>query len=572
MKTTKNIRNRMITLGMAAVIAVSAISITQTVSAEDGIEAQEEAVTAMEGNEVSTESVEGLEVPMAANSDAAIEDIQDIDADDVIMMDAKLRRNAASADSITDEEAGTEENAGTAAKQPKKTCKINGVKYVLNDDGKSYYVKEYHLTNLEHVVLESEIDGLLVTSIGDKAFHALKGLKSIVIPEGIASIGKEAFSHCESLVDITIPDSVKNIGSDAFWNCTSLTDIIIPDGVTCLEKSLFYGCRNLKNVTIPESVTDMQYGVFLGCAGLKNILLPANLKTIGNNAFDTCISLESIVIPEGVTSIGRCAFLDCTNLKNVVLPSGLKTLELSVFNGCASLEKISLPEGITSIEEGAFEDCVSLTDISIPSGVDNIGGYAFSGCTSLTNVTIPASVKTVDASAFPVTMHTVLFSANGGKKLDVSSIMVNNGKKIGSLPSAKRSGYVLKGWYTAKSGGTKVTAKTVVKEDLKLYARWEKVKKPGKVSIKNLSSKKNRRMTITCAKVKNADGYQVVYSTTKKFTKKTTQKVTTAKKNCTLKKLTSGKEYFVKVRAYRVDSAGKKHYGKFSAVRRVTVK
>ena len=50
------------------------------------------------------------------------------------------------------------------------------------------------------------------------------------------------------------------------------------------------------------------------------------------------------------------------------------------------------------------------------------------------------------------------------------------GKEYGEFPSITRSGYTFKGWYTATSGGEKVTETTTVtnKSDHTLYARWAK--------------------------------------------------------------------------------------------------
>ena len=42
----------------------------------------------------------------------------------------------------------------------------------------------------------------------------------------------------------------------------------------------------------------------------------------------------------------------------------------------------------------------------------------------------------------------------------------------GSLPSCEREGYTFSGWYTAASGGTKVTESTVLHADTSSYARW----------------------------------------------------------------------------------------------------
>ena len=48
-----------------------------------------------------------------------------------------------------------------------------------------------------------------------------------------------------------------------------------------------------------------------------------------------------------------------------------------------------------------------------------------------------------------------------------------SGEKIGKLPTAKREGYLLKGWYTQPTDGTKITVDTVVSENTTYYAQWE---------------------------------------------------------------------------------------------------
>ena len=46
--------------------------------------------------------------------------------------------------------------------------------------------------------------------------------------------------------------------------------------------------------------------------------------------------------------------------------------------------------------------------------------------------------------------------------------------KAGTLKDPARSGYNFDGWYTSVSGGSKVTADTVVKKDMTIYAHWTK--------------------------------------------------------------------------------------------------
>ena len=46
--------------------------------------------------------------------------------------------------------------------------------------------------------------------------------------------------------------------------------------------------------------------------------------------------------------------------------------------------------------------------------------------------------------------------------------------KAGTLATPTRSGYTFDGWYTASSGGSKVTSGTTISKDMTLYARWSK--------------------------------------------------------------------------------------------------
>ena len=65
----------------------------------------------------------------------------------------------------------------------------------------------------------------------------------------------------------------------------------------------------------------------------------------------------------------------------------------------------------------------------------------------------------------------VIFDGNGGTP-SVGSMTTTN-QKLTSLPSASRSGsYSFDGWYTKKSGGTKITKDTVFHADTTVYAHW----------------------------------------------------------------------------------------------------
>ena len=75
-----------------------------------------------------------------------------------------------------------------------------------------------------------------------------------------------------------------------------------------------------------------------------------------------------------------------------------------------------------------------------------------------------------DAPPAP-TEFIVTFDGNGGTP-SVGS-MTTTDQKLTSLPSASRSGsYSFDGWYTEKSGGTKITTDTVFSANTTVYAHW----------------------------------------------------------------------------------------------------
>lgn len=78
---------------------------------------------------------------------------------------------------------------------------------------------------------------------------------------------------------------------------------------------------------------------------------------------------------------------------------------------------------------------------------------------------------------------TVTFDANGGS-VDVSKKVVLYDDKYDELPTPVRSGYIFEGWYTAKSGGTRVSSDSKVSNygDHTLYAHWRK--REGSVIIR----------------------------------------------------------------------------------------
>lgn len=185
--------------------------------------------------------------------------------------------------------------------------------------------------------------------------------------------------------------------------------------------------------------------------------------------------------------------------------------------------------------------------------------------------------KVSDANA-----RSLVLNANGGSLSKTASIKtqkytVTYNKKYGALSTPVRKGYIFKGWYTKKSGGSKVTSSTTVKiakgNTQTLYARWSKIT-VKKGAIQKLTTKSGS-LTVKWTKVSGAKGYEVSVSTNKNFTSGTTKKgnVTSGSKiSGTFKNLKKGTKYYVRVRAYKTDALGNKIYGSYSTVKSIKVK
>lgn len=170
--------------------------------------------------------------------------------------------------------------------------------------------------------------------------------------------------------------------------------------------------------------------------------------------------------------------------------------------------------------------------------------------------------------------YTIALNANGGYigsvEKTTTTLSVTVGKKYGSLKKPARRGYTFAGWYTKKSGGSKVTSSTKVTKTKShtLYAHWTKVKvSTGK--IKSLKNNKAKTVTVTLKKISGVKGYKIDYATSASMAGAKSK--TTTKTSVTLTGLKKGSTYYVKVCAYKKDSTGEKIYGKYSAVKKIKV-
>jgi uncharacterized repeat protein (TIGR02543 family) len=75
-----------------------------------------------------------------------------------------------------------------------------------------------------------------------------------------------------------------------------------------------------------------------------------------------------------------------------------------------------------------------------------------------------------------VSTNKIIFNGNRGKIGSKKTVSVNikKGTKIGKFPTTpKRNGYIFMGWYTKKTGGTKITKNTKPTKSVVYYAQWK---------------------------------------------------------------------------------------------------
>lgn len=405
-------------------------------------------------------------------------------------------------------------------------------------------------TNTLHTGCKNTIIPDSVTSIGYNAFGGCSALMQINIPDGVTDIGDWAFSSCSSLTRINIPNSVTSIGSYAFQSCSSLMQINIPDGVTSIGWAAFEGCSSLAEITIPESVTNIEHHAFSNCGALKEITV-----AVGNSVYDSRENCNAIIETNTNTMLIGC--------KNTIIPNSVNCIGSTAFRDCGSLTEISIPEGITSIESYAFSGCSALTEINIPNGVISIGYNAFSGCSALTQINIPESVTSIGYDAFL-----------GCKNLVIQTIR-------NSFAESYAEEYGITVRYMAESDTPKPTETpagqpTQPKPPAQVQTVTQIQSVPGNSSVspnqpsastlairggvKTTVGKK--KLTLKWKKVADASGYEVQVSQKKNFKGAKKISVKKSKKSHTIKKLKSGKVYYVRIRAYTKVN-GKKVYGKW---------
>ncbi len=490
----------------------------------------------------------------------------------------------------------------TKAQENTVDTKVKSVLKEMNLSGKSDYVKVrtiYHYI-CNHVTFDDTVDK--TSDIKKSTYGALINQKAVC--QGFATLfyrlALEAGVDCRFVKgDATKVAKTYEHG----WNIVKLGNKYYNLDVTWDSFNTPYnfqyylkGSNNFKDHVIrvnseylqhlPDeyksyniSTTDYKYTdsdlVITGKCG-------SNIQWSYNNGTKTLKLTGKGSMPNFITTQSNLKLAPWKNLKaeKVVIGSGITSIGDNAFFGYKNLKSVTIPSTVTKIGKQAFYNCDNLKSVTIPKSVTTIGniafGYKYKSSTSnqkITGFTVQAYdgsaaekyakkysfklVKMYDMSKTKVTVKNVTYT---GKALKPAITV-----KYGNTTLKKNTDYTVSYKNNIKTGKATITITGKGKYKGTKQAYFYIVPKaPTSLTVK--AGKKSA--TIKYKKSTGATGYEIAYSTSKT---KGFKKVTLTGASKTIKKLTSKKTYYVKVRAYKT-VAGKKYYGSYTKVKSVKVK
>lgn len=484
----------------------------------------------------------------------------------------------------------------------------------LSKSGKDVRMSNHHLVLPDKASREAKE---YITVIGEDAFAfsdrevtvgkydctSPYGFQSVKFPKYLERIEAKAFEY-NNLRNHDKDGNVVNTPTDTTGEDHFLAD---QKYLTYVGGSAFHG-NHLCNVELPNSVTAVGDGAF-SMNNIYKLKLSDRMTVIPAGAFSMNIRMSSITIPEGVTEIGQTAFAGA-RLKRLTIPKSVTKIGRKAFH-LHQMKSLTIPGNVKEVGESAFEGtykAASLEKLTIENGVKTIGERAFKEG-HLSTVVLPDSVESIGKAAFQnntgntrISGHPVLVLTNNSKLLKVNTADENFRVQLRSLAKNGTKVYGLKNkTYSGKSQTQKVTVKnsmmtlnsgseykvsysgnrSVGTAKIKItgignyngtITKTFKINPKG-TSLKSVKkSKKSFKATWKKSSKTWTTGYQVQYSTSKKFKKAKTATVKSYKKTkVTVKKLKKRKTYYVHMRTYKTVK-GKKYYSGWSKVKKVKTK
>lgn len=381
------------------------------------------------------------------------------------------------------------------------------------------------------------IEGVIYTKDGKAIVRVPQKRTELKIKEGCTEFNMQSvlynstdsegdeFNNCSKLKKIVIPSSVKSINKTKYKTdradaCDMHVDTIEIAPKDFDANSLYaLGSSLGKNITIeslmkllPDQITYKDHMYITKDHGL--------LKYDGKDA--------NVEIPEEITWIAPEAFYRNETLKNVKLPSKITTIEENTFYGCSELEAVVIPDQVTMIGKSAFDECTVLKSVTFGKSLKVIKDHAFASV-NIRNFTIPSGIQKIETGAFAGINQIGTVTFEGSTKYVATDAFMN-------------------------STGIKLVYKKGIKEaQTELSYDYIIARKNG-----------NNKVRTTWQPVSGANGYQLKFSTDKKF-KKVLKTVMVKKNvsNATTYVKNKKKTLYIKVRPYQTINK-KNVYGRWS--------
>lgn len=149
--------------------------------------------------------------------------------------------------------------------------------------------------------------------------------------------------------------------------------------------------------------------------------------------------------------------------------------------GSHKLYKITCPESANASHDIRIIVYAGLAGSTANNAVTyNNVNIGTNGTTAQSRVTQDSSTAALTENqalfaAWTINTYTATFNSNGGSTASPQTITRTYGSQLGTLPTTSRTGYTFAGWYTASSGGSKIsTTTTMPAGGATYYAHWTK--------------------------------------------------------------------------------------------------
>ena len=100
-----------------------------------------------------------------------------------------------------------------------------------------------------------DLSAATCTEIPDNAFLGHRGLRKVVLPNGVKRIGRQAFFNCKNLEEITLPSSVESIEDGAFNGCSALRKLDLSRAT--LRNVGFAAFEGVPTANLPQATFDL---------------------------------------------------------------------------------------------------------------------------------------------------------------------------------------------------------------------------------------------------------------------------------------------------------------------------